>query len=79
MLQLCVNDQFNELLKLCLSLLEDQLEVGFFETLSGIKAVFFQKSEDVLPCNVAFASSIDPLEKHNRAELPHKSALQVEP
>jgi len=79
MFQLGVDYEFDELLELRLSLLEDQLEISFLETLAGNKAVFFQKSEHILSRDVAFACSIDSLEKHNRAELPHESVLQVKP
>ena len=45
MFQLGVDDEFDELLELCLvALLEDQLEISFLETVASIEAIFFQKS-----------------------------------
>ena len=77
MFQLRINDKLDKLLKLGLALLEYQLEVKFFKSMTFLESIFTQKFEHILSCYMTLACPIDSLEKHNWTELFHESVFKV--
>ncbi len=77
MLQFRINDKFDKLLKLGLTLLKYQLEVKFFKAMSFFESIFTQKFEHILSCYMSFACPINSLEKHNWTELFHESFFKI--
>jgi len=78
MFQFRINDEFDELLELCLGRPKNQFQILLAESLSIDMPILLQKSKHIRSRDVTLTSPVDALKQHHRTEFLQKPLLEVE-